>query len=135
MELIAMFNEELIKGRKQMLVQQLIYDKISNLIVERKEEKDSSVKRSIDKKIKYLENICDNVDSKDVTFMSKEDKEIVIKLLEVRINDIEDGRVRDSADPMESIVDFIVYEYKLLLKEFLVSKIEEAEVYVKKNKN
>lgn len=130
-----MFNEELIKGRKQMLVQQLIYDKISNLIVERKEEKDSSVKRSIDKKIKYLENICDNVDSKDVTFMSKEDKEIVIKLLEVRINDIEDGRVRDSADPMESIVDFIVYEYKLLLKEFLVSKIEEAEVYVKKNKN
>lgn len=133
-----MFNEELIKERRQMVIQQLIYDKISCLCIEKENEKDVKVRVSMERDIKQLESICDNIDAVNVTLMSENDKEIIIKLLEDRINDLESGREEkkyNDSDPMDRLVNFIIYEYKLLLKEFLLSIVSDDRPDIKKNSN
>lgn len=116
-----MYNKQLIKDRKQMIIQQLIYDNICSLRTDSDREHDRNAKIKIEKEIKHLEKLCDDIDFDNVTKMEDADKRTIMELLEVRIRNIETDRVEDTEDPMDKIVDFILYEYKELLKEFIGS--------------
>lgn len=133
-----MFNEELIKERQVMVLQQLILDKTSCMKVEIDNNDDYKEKLKLKSNMELLESIYDSIDYSDVTLMNKNNKEIVIDIIENRINDLEsDRQYRDNKteDPLEKILDFIIYEYNILLNKFLVSMTEEVQCCIKKNKN
>lgn len=131
-----MYNEKLIKEREVMVLQNLIFDEI--VCWEKIFQEKTYAKDLLDNKrlFKSLEDMCTNINPKDVTDMKDEYKYIIIQLLDKRISQLkvdedheeelaEDIEIEDSArEQLNFITEFLIYEYSKLLNKFTESTLK-----------
>lgn len=124
-----MFNKDTLNKREGLVIKSLILDEIyvlRNFIEERKYLGQLLYENN---PVRLLESIYNSINDENVTDLKKEDKLIVIKLLEKRIEDMEEGfkcssNNYDETDLDKSIKylsDLILCEYKLLYNKYVLS--------------